>query len=146
MTEAASNRAYSDDDFKKVLATIEEHEAKKEEVMASARGTASGYARLIANEIKTAAKLGISKDLLNAVRRNRKLEQQIADNAANLPSDLIELFEEASGQFSMFPTEEGEERSNVVTLVTKKLAADQKAAFAAAAERDAELRKKLNGE
>lgn len=127
MTEQRKN-SYEDSDFLTVLKEIEEMHDEVETVMASARGKVAGIKARIKNRIKIADKeLQIPPDILRAVLSQRKLERQIKNLAASVKDDLIEVFEDAAGQFSLFAPADGEEA--------------KPAAQAAAEQRKAEIQK-----
>lgn len=109
MTEQRKN-SYEDADFLTVLNEIEEMHDEIETVMASARGKVGGIKTRIKNRIKIADKeLQIPPDILRAVLSQRKLERQIQNLAASVKDDLIEVFEDAAGQFSLFaPADDAE--------------------------------------
>jgi hypothetical protein len=69
------------------------------------------------------------------VLKQRKLEQKMKDLASTVPDDLIEVFEDASGQFSLFKAADGE-----VSKPSAQAAAEQQAAAVqAATDADAEV-------
>ena len=108
MTKEQKRNSYEDDDFKQVLETIEGLEAERRSLLAEAAGKSSAIAKKIADEKKTATKLNIPKALLNAVLKQRKLEEQLQDIADGIPDDMAELYQDASGQFSFLQPDEGE--------------------------------------
>lgn len=116
---------YEDADFKTVISEIEEMHEEIESVMASARGRVSGIKTRIKNRIKIADKqLQIPPDVLRAVLSQRKLERQIENLAASVPDDLIEVFEDAAGQFSLFKSDDGEDAKPAAQAAAEKRKAD----------------------
>ena len=103
MTTEQLKNGYEDDDFRQVIAEIEDADEEAESIMATARGKVSAIRTRQKNRIKIAKQeLRIPSDVLRAVLKQRKLEQKLKDLASTVPDDLIEVFEDASGQFSMF--------------------------------------------
>lgn len=116
---------YEDADFKTVISEIEEMHEEIESVMASARGRVSGIKTRIKNRIKIADKqLQIPPDVLRAVLSQRKLERQIENLAESVPDDLIEVFEDAAGQFSLFKPDDGEDAKPAAQAAAEKRKAD----------------------
>jgi hypothetical protein len=101
--------SFEDDDFRTVLTEIEEADEEAESIMASARGKVSAIRKRQKNRIKIAKQeLGIPSDVLRAVLKQRKLEQKLKALAGDVSDDLIEVYEDAAGQFSLFAPAEGE--------------------------------------
>lgn len=138
MTEQKAN-SYEDEDFRTVLAELDDMDEEAEKVMASARGKVSAIRKRQKNRIKIADKeLNIPPALLRAVRKQRKLERQLQDLADDVPEDLVELYADASGQFSFLAPDDAEEGEPEV--VTPAQRAARKAAKAAADNSEAEQR------
>lgn len=112
--------AYEDSDLQQQLDAIEELEAEKASIMAEAAGRCSGIAKRIQNEIKTAKALGIPTKSFNAMRKVRKLERKIEEATADVPEDEIELFEDMSGQFSIFAPEPGQKKATPAVAAAKR--------------------------
>lgn len=139
MTDAPlRNAPYEDEDLRQAIDEIEEMEAEKRSVRAEAAGTISQIAKRIKNK-KTEAKdaAGIPTDLLNVLLEQRALERKQEENAERLKPEHIELYEEASGQFSVFAPVGDERDEPVVTPATK---AAQRAKAKAAANEEREQR------
>lgn len=131
-TEQKRN-AYEDSDCQQQIDAIEALEAEKASIMAEAAGRCSGIAKRIQNEIKTAKALGIPTKSFKAMLKVRKLERKIADAAADVPEDEVELFADMSGQFS-FLKPEGDEKPAEATPASR---AARKATAAAMANAEA---------
>lgn len=137
MTKEQRKNGFEDEDFKTVLAELDEMDEEAEKIMASARGKVSAIRKRQKNRIKIADKeLQIPPALIRAVRKQRKLERQLQDLADDVPEDLIELYADASGQFSFLApaADEGDEPD----VVTPAQRAARKAADKAAANHEAE--------
>lgn len=106
MPEQQKN-GYEDEDFRTVLGEMDEMDEEADTIMASAKGKVSAIRKRQKNRIKIADKeLNIPSDVLRAVRAQRKLERKLADIAATLPNDKVELYADAAGQFSWLPPDE----------------------------------------
>lgn len=126
------SNTYDDDDFRQVVAEIEEMDAEVETIMATARGKVSAIRTRQKNRKKIAkAELKIPTQVLNAVLKQRGLERQLKKLTENVPDDMVELYEEASGQFSLFKPENGktvaeaaasERRSEVADITEREQA------------------------
>jgi hypothetical protein len=108
MTEFKKN-TFDEEDMRSVLSEFEEMNDEAEELMASARGKVAGL-RKKQKELKRRAKddLGIPSAILNPILRQRNLERQMRKNAAEVAEEWTEVFEEASGQFSLFAPDDNE--------------------------------------
>lgn len=123
MTEQRRN-SYSDEDFAQVIAEIEEMDEEIASIQATAAGKIGGVKTRKANRIKIAKQeLSIPTDVLKAVLKQRDLERKLQKLAGGVPDDLIEVYEDASGQFSLFKAEEGQP-----TKPSAQAAAEQRAA------------------
>ena len=92
-----------DDDFRTVIQEIEDADDEAETVMATARGKVSGIRTRQKNRIKIAKQeLNIPSDVLRAVLKQRKLERKLKMLAESVSDDLVEVYVDASGQFSLF--------------------------------------------
>ncbi|AVX04309.1 hypothetical protein MXMO3_01784 [Maritalea myrionectae] len=101
MSANPMSNTYDDDDLKAVVDEIEAFEAKKEEIMAAARGECAGIAKKIKDTKKRAkTELRIPGKPLSALLKTRKLERQIKEVADGVDEDEIEIFEDMTGQFS----------------------------------------------
>ena len=135
MTEYQTN-GYEDSDFRTILAEIEGFEDEKVSIRAEAAGKCGGLAKKIKNAKSTAKALGIPLSVLGASLKARKLERQLQALADDIPEDLIEVWEDAAGQFSMFKLADGEQDDEPDAPVAKKAA--RKAKTKAQANADAE--------
>lgn len=134
MSKTPRTNGYEDEDFRTVLAELDEMDAEAEAVMASAKGKVSGIRKRQKNRIKIADKeLNIPPTILRAIRAQRKLERQMQALADDLPDDLAEVYEDAAGQFSMFAPEDDEDEPE-----TAAQAAAKKRTAAAAAHQEQE--------
>jgi uncharacterized protein (DUF849 family) len=94
---------FEDDDFRTVIQEIEDADDEAETVMATARGKVSGIRTRQKNRIKIAKQeLNIPSDVLRAVLKQRKLERKLKMLAESVSDDLVEVYVDASGQFSLF--------------------------------------------
>lgn len=101
MSAKPKANSYEDEDFRTVLAELDEMDEEAETIMASARGKVSAIRKRQSNRIKIADKeLMIPPALIRAVRSQRKLEKKIAGIVETLPDDMVELYVDAAGQFS----------------------------------------------
>ena len=124
---------YADEDFAQVISEMEEMEEEAEHLMSTARGKVQNIRKRQKNRIEIAKKqLGIPDDVLKAVLKQRKLERKLEALAGEIADDLIEVYEDAAGQFSLFKAEEGQE------AVPAAQAAARKAAEAAHVQEEAE--------
>ncbi|MEX0684023.1 MAG: hypothetical protein WD472_11305 [Dehalococcoidia bacterium] len=128
------NTAFADDDFRQVLGEIEEMDAEAETIMASARGKVQGIRKRQKNRKKIAkSELGIPGDVLNAVLKQRKLETQLKRISEEVADELIELYEDCSGQFSLFASADGEAPAETAAQAAAR---QRKAEIAAVSERE----------
>lgn len=128
-SRAQKKNSYEDADMENVLKVIEDFEAQQQEIRSSAGGKCAKLGQKIEDEIATAGNLGIPKRLLNTVRKQRKLERQLSALAAGIPEDMMELYEDASGQFSFLkPTKEEQKEQKIVSPATLAAARARKAA------------------
>src|SRR4051812_39194854 len=103
---------YEDEDFRNILVEIEGLEEEKVSIRARAAGECGGLAKKVKNAKATAKALGIPLTILTASLRSRRLERQLQAIADGIDEDMIEVWEDAAGQFSMFaavPDEEPDE-------------------------------------
>lgn len=141
MTEQQRN-GYDDDDFRQVIQEIEEADDEAESIMATARGKVSGIRTRQKNRIKIAKQeLQIPSDVLRAVLRQRKLERKLKLLADSVADDLVEVYVDAAGQFSLFAPEDGapvltaaqaaaEQRRDEIARITEQEQAEGEAALA----------------
>lgn len=107
-TKPKSN-TYDDDDFRQVLSEMEEMDDEAETIMASARGKVQSIRKRQKNRIKIAKQeLQIPSDVLRAILKQRKLEIKLQRLTEDVSDDMIEVFDDAAGQFSLFATGEDE--------------------------------------
>lgn len=116
MSDQRAN-TFDDDDMRQILGEIEGMEAEKVSIRAKAAGECGGVTKQIANAKTRAKELGIPLAILNGLIKTRKLERQIEAVADNIPEDFVVLFEESSGQFSIFAPEGDEPHEPVETTV-----------------------------
>lgn len=137
MTEQQRN-SYADEDFRQIIAEIESHEDDKVSARAEAAGKCSQIAKRIKNTKATAKSLGIPKSILEAVLKTRKLERKLQEAADEIPEDMVELWEEASGQFSIFApvADEADEVAEPEATPASKAAKRRKKAAAENQERE----------
>jgi hypothetical protein len=101
--------SYHDSDFAQVIAEVEEMDEEIASIQATAAGKIGGVKTRKSNRIKIAKQeLGIPSDVLKAVLAQRVLERKLQKLAGGVPDDLIEVYEDASGQFSLFKAADGE--------------------------------------
>lgn len=110
MTEQHKN-SFDDDDMRQVLAELDEMDDEAEEIMASARGKVSAIRKRQKNKIKMAKdELGIPTGVLKPLRKIRALERQMQKIADDVSDDLVEIYEDCTGQFSLFAPQDGAEQ------------------------------------
>lgn len=135
MTEPQRKNSYNDEDFAQVIAEIEEMDEEIASIQATAAGKIGGVKTRKSNRIKIAkAELGIPSDVLKAVLKQRDLERKLQKLAGGVPDDLIEVYEDASGQFSLFKAEEGQPAKPAAQAAAEQSAAEIQAATDADAE------------
>lgn len=116
--------SYEDSDFAQVIAEIEEMDEEIASIQATAAGKIGGVKTRKSNRIKIAKQeLGIPSDVLKAVLAQRGLERKLQKLAGGVPDDLIEVYEDASGQFSLFKAAD-----NAPAKPAAQAAAEQRAA------------------
>ena len=119
-TELRRN-GYDDDDFRSVISEMEEMDEEAEHLMSTARGKVQNIRKRQKNRVKIAkAELGIPSDVLNAVLKQRKLERKLEKLASEISEDMIEVYEDASGQFSLFHTDDGEPQVTAAQAAARK--------------------------
>lgn len=124
MTEQRRN-SYSDEDFAQVIAEIEEMDEEISSIQATAAGKIGGVKTRKANRIKIAKQeLSIPTDVLKAVLKQRDLERKLQKLAGGVPDDLIEVYEDASGQFSLFKAEDGQPAKPAAQAAAEQRAAE----------------------
>ena len=117
--------SYEDSDFAQVIAEIEEMDEEIASIQATAAGKIGGVKTRKSNRIKIAKQeLGIPSDVLKAVLAQRGLERKLQKLAGGVPDDLIEVYEDASGQFSLFKAEEGQPAKPAAQAAAQQRAAD----------------------
>lgn len=116
---------YADEDFAQVIAEIEEMDEEIASIQATAAGKIGGVKTRKSNRIKIAKQeLGIPTDVLKAVLKQRDLERKLQKLAGGVPDDLIEVYEDASGQFSLFKAEEGKPAKPAAQAAAEQRAAE----------------------
>lgn len=138
------SNSYDDDDMKALLDVLDEKDAEAREIMASAMGKVAGIRKWQKAEILRAkAELGIPPGVLKPLRKMRELERKMRKVADEVAEDLVEVFEDAVGQFSFLAPVEGvtaepdnaaaraaAQRAEVVAEVTEKEQAEGEEALA----------------
>ncbi len=103
------SNSYDDDDMKALLDVLDEKDAEALEIMASAMGKVAGIRKWQKAEIKRAKDdLGIPTGVLKPLRKMRALEKQMRKVADEVAEDLVEVFEDAVGQFSFLAPADAE--------------------------------------
>lgn len=129
MTEQRKN-SYEDSDLRQILGEIEDFEAEKVSIRATAAGECGGIAKQIGNAKGRAKELGIPAAILNGLLKTRNLERQIAAVADGVPEDHAEMWVDAVGQFSFLAPDTDEEQPKAETGATKAAKRRQKQAKA----------------
>lgn len=120
-----ATNSYEDEDFRTVLAELDEMDEEAEAILASARGKVSAIRKRQQNRIKIADKeLRIPPSLVRAVRKQRKLERQIAGIAEDLQDDMVELYADAAGQFSFLKPDEEHPQDNAAQVAARQRQAE----------------------
>lgn len=123
---------YADEDFAQVIAEIEEMDEEIASIQATAAGKIGGVKTRKANRIKIAKQeLNIPTDVLKAVLKQRDLERKLQKLAGGVPDDLIEVYEDASGQFSLFKASEGQTAKPAAQAAAEQRASELSAIEAA---------------
>lgn len=140
--------SYEDTDFAQVIAEIEEMDEEIASIQATAAGKIGGVKTRKSNRIKIAKQeLGIPSDVLKAVLAQRGLERKLQKLAGGVPDDLIEVYEDAAGQFSLFKPDEGKTAKPAAQAAAEQRAAEiQKITDQEAAEGEAALNELAGGE
>lgn len=100
---------WEDADFLAVLKEIEEMREDSAEIMATARGKVMNNKKREKNKIKMAKQeLGIDSSILTTVLKQREIERRLQKLAENVSDDMIDLYEDCAGQFSLFAPDEGQ--------------------------------------
>lgn len=148
MTKPQLKNSYEDADFAQVIAEIEEMDEEIASIQATAAGKIGGVKTRKANRIKIAKQeLGIPSDVLTTVLKQRVLERKMQKLAGGVPDDLIEVYEDAAGQFSLFKPDEGKKAKPAAQAAAEKRAAEiQKITDEEAAEGEAALNELTGGE
>lgn len=138
MTKPQLRNSFDDADFAQVIAEIEEMDEEISSIQATAAGKIGGVKTRKSNRIKIAKQeLGIPTDVLKAVLKQRDLERKLQKLAGGVPDDLIEVYEDASGQFSLFKAEDGQTAKPAAQAAAEQRAAAIQAATDAEAEEGA---------
>lgn len=125
MSKKPLANGFDDDDFRTVLSELDEMDDEAETILATARGKVSAIRKRQSNRIKIADKeLNIPPSLVRAVRKQRKLERQIAGIAEDLQDDMVELFADAAGQFSFLKPDEEHPTDNAAQVAARQRQAD----------------------
>lgn len=125
MTAPQRKNSFEDADFELVISEIEEMDEEIETISATARGKISGVKTRQKNRITIAKQeLGIPTDILKAVLKQRQLERKLQNLAGGVPDDLIEVYQDASGQFSLFKVEEGQPAKPAAQAAAEQRAAE----------------------
>ena len=142
------SNSYADEDFAQVIAEIEEMDEEIASIQATAAGKIGGVKTRKSNRIKIAKQeLGIPSDVLTTVLKQRVLERKMQKLAGGVPDDLIEVYEDAAGQFSLFKPDEGKKAKPAAQAAAEQRAAEiQKITDEEAAEGEAALNELTGGE
>lgn len=127
MTEQRKN-SFEQADLQQIIDEIEEQEADIASIMGEAMGRVGGVRKTIVN-LKTRARedLKIPGAILSAALKTRKLERQLQKVADSVPDDLAEVWEESSGQFSMFAPANDDEPATEAPSPAQRAARKRKA-------------------
>lgn len=137
MPKDQKKNGFEADDFRQVLAELEEMDDEAKEISASAAGKVSAIRKRQQNKLKIAkAELNIPSSLMRRVLKQRKIERQLQALADDVPEDEIELYADASGQFSFLAPDADE--GEAPEVVTPAQRAARRAAKAAADNAEAE--------
>lgn len=133
------NSLYEDSDLRQVIDEIEAMEDEK----VSIRMKAAADAGVIAKRIKAKKKeakdaAGIPTTILNRLLKQRDLERKLEANANEVEEQLIELFAEASGQFSWLAPSPEEPQKEVPAARAARRAKNRAEAHQAAEQADGE--------
>lgn len=113
MTDHRPN-TYDDDDMQSVLDRIEEIDAQKKSIMATAMAECGKLSDKIKEIKKEAADdLKIPRKVLNPLLKRRRLERQIEAIDGDVDEDFQEVYVDACGQFAMFAPVDQDETSNL---------------------------------
>lgn len=122
--------SYDHADLENILTEIEEYEDEQEANRARTRGDNTALAKKIQNAKKTASKLGIPKFILDgaiatkrAVAKRNAADEEIDGIAKGIPSDGVELWADAVGQFSFLKPAEGQDEEPSAPQASAKRAA-----------------------
>lgn len=142
------SNSYDDDDMKALLDVLDEKDAEALEIMASAMGKVAGIRKWQKAEIKRAKDdLGIPTGVLKPLRKMRALEKQMRKVADEVADDLVEVFEDAVGQFSFFaPNDDGVHPASGAAVNAEETAAQAAARQRAAAVAEVTEREQAEGE
>jgi hypothetical protein len=135
---------YSDDDMRDIIAEIEGLDDEAQEIMASAMGKVAGL-RKKQKAAKKRAKddLSIPMGVLVPLLKRRALEKKMKKLEDEVAEELIEVFQDAAGQFSFLnPAPEAEAKPKK----PKKAKADDKPWPDDAAKKNADAEQKVGGE
>ena len=117
--------SYNDEDFQQVINEIEEMDEEIASIQATAAGKVGGVKTRKTNRIKISKQqLGIPSDVLKAVLAQRVLERKLQKLAGGVPDDLIEVYEDASGQFSLFKADDGQPAKPAAQAAAEQRAAE----------------------
>lgn len=120
MTEFKAN-TFDQDDMAAVLSEYDDMDVEAEEIMAEARGRVGGIRKRQKEHLRRAAdELGIPTAISKPLIKQRKLELKLKRNAESVSEEWTEVFEEASGQFSLFAPDEDEEPTETVAEMAAK--------------------------
>lgn len=132
MTDYKAN-TYDDADMRDIITEIEGLDDEAEKIMAAARGKVGGLRRKQKAAKKRAKDdLAIPMGVLVPLLKQRALERKLQKLVGDVSEDLIEVFEDAAGQFSLFAPEADEPKQEPVAQraarrAAKKAKANQEA-------------------
>lgn len=124
-TRPPRSNSYDDADFAQVISEIEEMDDEIASIQATAAGKVGGVKTRKSNRIKIAKQeLGIPSDVLKAVLAQRVLERKLQKLAGGVPDDLIEVYLDASNQFSFLKPEEGQPAVSAAAVAAQQRKAE----------------------
>jgi uncharacterized protein (UPF0335 family) len=101
VTEQRKN-GYEDSDALQIIERIEEMEAKKKSIMAAAMSECAQVSKKIKDVFGEAKQVNIPLQPLRATLKRRALERKIEAIDETIPDDLVDVYEDMTGQFALF--------------------------------------------
>jgi hypothetical protein len=109
VTERTATNTWEDEDFRAVLKEIEDMRDDSADIMATARGKVMNNKKREKNRIKIAKQeLGIDSTILRTILKQREIERKLQKLTEDVSDDMIDVYEDAAGQFSLFAPADGE--------------------------------------